>query len=228
MFDIRRIQVHSLREFFKEFLMIVVGILTAITIEHYYTLSHKRHLAEKAAEQVHAEIRANLESVTQGIEKNQKAIATFVELEQGIVSDLESKLGREQMLASLEKRMDGHYGIGAFVIEPAQDAWDAAIASQAVVHMDASELQTFSRLYATQRAMTSDLAGYQQAMRTVTWSHWNSVITDLQFHRVDAIDFLKALREYTGNLQVLNHKMVGYRDALKKATEGHHPTTAEH
>ena len=54
--------------------MIVVGILTAITIEHYYTLSHKRHLAEKAAEQVHAEIRANLESVTQGIEKNQKRL----------------------------------------------------------------------------------------------------------------------------------------------------------
>ena len=71
------------------------------------------------------------------------------------------------MLASLGKRMDGHYGIGAFVIEPAQDAWDAAIASQAVVHMDASDLQTFT-LVCPQRAMTSDLAGYQQAMRTVT------------------------------------------------------------
>lgn len=228
MFDIRRIQVHSLREFFKEFLMIVVGILTAITIEHYYTLSHKRHLAEKAAEQVHLEIKANLESATQGIADNQKSIDTFVALEQGIVADLEAKLGREQLIASLEKRMDGHYGIGAHVIEPAQDAWDAAIASQAVVHMEASELQAFSRLYATQRAITSDLAGYQQAMRTVTWSHWNSVITDLQFHRVEAVEFLKALREYTGNLRVLNNKMTAYRNVLVKADEGMRSKQRQH
>ncbi len=224
MFDIRRIQVHSLREFVKEFLMIVIGILTAITIEHNYTLSHKRHLAEKAAEQVRIEIQANLELVGRGIESNQKTIATFTELEKAIVADLDAKLTQESMLASLEKRMDGHYGIGAFVIEPAQDAWDAAIASQAVVQMPAADLQEFSRLYAKQRAITNDLAGYQQAMRAVTWSHWNSVITDLQFKRVEPVEFLKALREYIGNLEVLNKKMLAYRDALEltnKSTPHH-------
>ena len=217
MFDIRRIQVHSIREFFKEFAMIVIGILTAITIEHQYTQSHKRHLSEKAAQQVRTEIATNLKVVNEGIESNKKTIAEFTALEQAIVTDLESKLNREQMQAVLQKRMDGHYGIGTFVIEPAQDAWDAAIASQAVVQMDAEQLQVFSRLYAKQKAISSDLSGYQQSMRMATWTHWNSVITDLQFSRVDPIEFLKAMREFIGNLEVLNSKMSSYRNALSAA-----------
>lgn len=226
-FDIRRIQVHSIKEFFKEFAMIVIGILTAITIEHQYTQSHKRHLAEKAAQHVRTEIAANLKLVDESIRSNEKTLQVFSELEQKIVQDIESKPSKEEALALLQKRMDGHYGIGAFAIEPAQDAWDAAIASQAVAQMNTQDLQSFSRLYAKQRAINNDLVGFQQAMRTVTWGRWNSAITDLQFHRIDPVEFLKILREFLGNLQVLNTKIKAYQAALQ-AVDGTKEHSAEH
>jgi len=215
MFDIRRIQVHTLKEFFKEFAMIVLGILTAITIEHQYTQSHKRHLAEKAAQQVRQEIAANLQLVEDSIKSNEKNIQQFNELEQKLVQDIQAKLPREQALSTLEKNMDGRYGIGAYVIEPAQDAWDAAIASQAVVQMKPKDLQAFSRLYAKQKAVNNELVSFQQGMRTGLWMRWNNVITDLQFQRLDTLEFLKVLREFIGNLTVLNNKMKMYREALQ-------------
>lgn len=215
MFDIRRIQVHTLKEFFKEFAMIVLGILTAITIEHQYTQSHKRHLAEKAAQQVRQEIAANLQLVEDSIKSNEKNIQQFNELEQKLVQDIQAKLPREQALSTLEKNMDGRYGIGAYVIEPAQDAWDAAIASQAVVQMKPKDLQAFSRLYAKQKAVNNELLSFQQGMRTGLWMRWNNVITDLQFQRLDTLEFLKVLREFIGNLTVLNNKMKMYREALQ-------------
>lgn len=215
MFDIRRIQVHTLKEFFKEFAMIVLGILTAITIEHQYTQSHKRHLAEKAAQQVRQEIAANLQLVEDSIKSNEKNIQQFNELEQKLVQDIQAKLPREQALSTLEKNMDGRYGIGAYVIEPAQDAWDAAIASQAVVQMKPKDLQAFSRLYAKQKAVNNELVSFQQGMRTGLWMRWNNVITDLQFQRLDTLKFLKVLREFIGNLTVLNNKMKMYREALQ-------------
>jgi len=215
MLDIRRIQVHSLKEFFKEFAMIVIGILTAITIEHQYTQSHKRHLAEQAAEHVHVEIANNLKAVEESIKVNEQTIAQFQKLEKSLVAALSPKLTREQINAAFEKEMDGHYGIGVSAIEPEQDAWDAAIASQAVVHMNAKELQAFSRLYAKQRALNNDLIGFQQGMRNGLWMRWNNAITDLQFQRSDGFELLKVLREFVGSLDVLNHKMRAYRNALQ-------------
>lgn len=221
MFDIRRIQVHTLKEFFKEFAMIVIGILTAITIEHQYTQSHKRHLAELAAKQVHNEIASNLKSVDESLKMNKQAILGFNELEGKIVKALESTSDREKLNANLEQIMDGHYSIGVSAVEPAQDAWDAAIASQAVTQMHAKELQAFSKLYAKQRVMNNDLLVFQQGMRNGLWMRWNGVITDLQFHRVDGIELLKVLREFVGGLDVLNKKMQAYRSELQAVEAPH-------
>ncbi len=228
MFEIRRIHVHTLKEFFKEFAMIVLGILTAITIEHQYTQSHQRHLAEKAAQQVRKEIASNLQLVEDSIKSNEKNIQQFNQLEQKLVQDLQSKTDRELALTTLEKNLDGHYGIGAYVIEPAQDAWDAAIASQAVVQMKAHDLQAFSRLYAKQKAVNNDLLGFQQGMRTGLWMRWNNVVTDLQFKRLDTLEFLKVLREFIGNLTVLNNKMKAYREALIAVKPDHTDAVDEH
>jgi hypothetical protein len=227
-FDIRRIQVHSLKEFFKEFAMIVIGILTAITIEHQYTQSHKRHLAEKAAQHVRTEIAANLKLAEESILSNEQTIQVFKQIEQQIVNDLESKQSKEEIIFQLQKHMDGHYGIGAYVIEPAQDAWDAAIASQAVAQMNTQDLQAFSRLYAKQRAVTTDLAGFQQAMRAVTWIRWNGAITDLQFKRAEPVEFLKVLREFLGNLDVLNNKIKSYKTALQAVNERKDHAQSQH
>ncbi|MBV1774287.1 hypothetical protein KSF73_01020 [Burkholderiaceae bacterium DAT-1] len=215
MFDIRRVQVHSLKEFFKEFAMIVIGILTAIAIEHQYTKVHKRHEAELATQRIRAEIASNLKSVEESIAANRQALQTINEVERQVLSDIRSGLPQSKVAALLEKHMDGHYGIGASSIDPAQDAWDAAIASQAVAHMPSEELHTFSKLYAHQRSLVERQSAFKRGISDVLHPRWNALVTDLELHQVNPVEFLKALREFQQRLTNLNQAQSDYAAALK-------------
>jgi len=51
---------HGVREFLKEYLIIVVGVLTALGAEQVATGLHERKIADEARESVRAEVRENL------------------------------------------------------------------------------------------------------------------------------------------------------------------------
>jgi len=51
---------HSFREFLKEYVIIVVGVLTALGAEQIATGLHERKIADEARESVRAEVRENL------------------------------------------------------------------------------------------------------------------------------------------------------------------------
>lgn len=51
---------HGVREFLKEYLIIVIGVLTALVAEQAVDLLHQRHLAEQAREAIRKEAESNL------------------------------------------------------------------------------------------------------------------------------------------------------------------------
>ena len=51
---------HGWREFLKEYLIIVVGVLTALAAEQVVVAAHERRIADEARESVRAEVRENL------------------------------------------------------------------------------------------------------------------------------------------------------------------------
>ena len=214
MFDIRRIQVHSLKEFLKEFMMIVIGILTAIAIEHQYTQSHKRHQAHQAAEQVRAEMQANLQQVRESIAANDQGAKAFRALEEKLLPLARQGRDKAALQAALAEVMEGHFSIGFSAVEPAQDAWDAAVSSQLVSVMPREELQRFSRIYARQRALANHIVAVQQGMRTGLWVRWNSMVTDLELGQAQPVELLKVVREHVGGLEALNRKLQAYEKTM--------------
>lgn len=222
MFDIRRIQVHSLKEFLKEFMMIVIGILTAITIEHQYTQGHKRHQAHQAAEQVRAEMQANLLQVRESIAANEQAAQSFRALEEKLLplarAGADKGAPPASRQAALAEVMEGHFSIGFSAVEPAQDAWDAAVSSQLVSVMPRDELQRFSRVYARQRALANHIVAVQQGMRTGLWVRWNGMVTDLELGQAQPVELLKVVREHVGGLEALNRKLKAYEETLKEGS----------
>jgi hypothetical protein len=51
---------HGIREFLKEYLIIAVGVLTALAAEQMVVAAHERRIADEARESVRAEVRENL------------------------------------------------------------------------------------------------------------------------------------------------------------------------
>src|SRR5689334_5895076 len=51
---------HGFREFLKEYLIIVVGVLTALGAEQVAVAAHEHRIADEARESVRAEVRENL------------------------------------------------------------------------------------------------------------------------------------------------------------------------
>lgn len=215
MFDIRRIQVHSLNEFLKEFAMIVIGILTAIAIEHVYTQSHKRHEAEQAAIRIRAEIAGNLKSADEAIAANEKITQKMTALEAQIVQGIESAPAREQRITAIKQLLGDSMSIGAHTIEPAQDAWDSALANQSTIHMPADDLRLFSRAYASQRGLNERQLAFRNGLNNGIWTRWNSATTDLQMTQGDPVDILKVVREFNRSVQSLNGALRQYADELK-------------
>ena len=51
---------HGIREFLKEYLIIAVGVLTALAAEQMVVAAHERRIADEARESVRAEVRENV------------------------------------------------------------------------------------------------------------------------------------------------------------------------
>lgn len=58
--EVLKVRLHSLKDFAKHYLMIVLSILTALGLEAWIEHAHHRHAAAEASTQIEAEIRANL------------------------------------------------------------------------------------------------------------------------------------------------------------------------
>ena len=67
---------HGLREFLREYAVIVVGVLTALALEQAVEALREHKLAEEAREAIHAEMQVDLNRVTYRL--NQQACVSFM------------------------------------------------------------------------------------------------------------------------------------------------------
>jgi len=93
LFDIKRIKVHSVKEFLKEYIMIVVGILTALALEHCAVHIHDEELAEQSRNRIVSEILDNLTDGRQKIPENDKTLKQLDTLVTSLKADLYNRHG---------------------------------------------------------------------------------------------------------------------------------------
>lgn len=228
LFEIRKIPFHSIKEFGGEYLMIVVGILTALGAEHVITKRHHEHAAEQSRQQIVAEIRANLADVELSVRHNQDRTKPLEALTSVLTRKIKGGLSKTEFnrhVVRSEKELN--FGLSWPTLR--HEAWDVAVANQSAAYIDPADLRRYSAAYAYQRdAMTA----VQVSMAFFSSSRLCDVMTDLRLERADPIDLLRVVQQtlainqsIQGNLKELHDQLeVTLKEAPPKgssATSAH-------
>lgn len=189
----------NLKELGIHYMMIVLGILTALGLEGGFEALHHRRLANHTIEQVQTELRANLAEVRSGVEKNQKVLTGVDALyeEAAVLARQGDKASPDQLRILLKERLR----ISLFTPSLRRDAWDTAVADQALVHMPHEALRRLSEAYTAQREAQQVIASTINA--TGTFSRLSDVAVEADFGRADPVEVLKALHSYRMTLNAV-------------------------
>ncbi len=197
----------NLKELGVHYLMIVAGILTALGLEAGFEALHHRRLARHTVEQVETELQANLAEVRTSLTQNRAGLdrvqGLYVEVKK-LAEHHEAKPGVLKDLLREKLR------IGVVTPSLRRDAWDTAVADQALVHLPHDDLRRLSEAYTGQREA-------QQAIQTSfgaigSFARLTDAAVDAEFGRGDPIDLLKALQAYRLTLNAV----VGVEEDLEK------------
>ncbi len=203
----------SFKEFATHYLMIVVGILTAVAIEQGIEALHHRELAEQATRQIEEELRSNLHEDDVALEDNRKRIAALKQTEEAVTADYEKKDVSPETFRARVTTLT----LGTAMPTLRRDAWDAAIASQALSYVDAAVVRRFSEGYSAQHDAS------QSMVSTTTSNNWMSQImassVDSRLGHVDQPALLKALATFEVTLQATAENERELHEALKAAIE---------
>lgn len=190
MFDIRRIEVHSLKDFVREYLMIVLGILTALGLEHLATRQHYRLEAEEGRQRIVAELRTNLAEVRSAHEQNVERLKPVAALQEELRGEIRSGMSRQEINKRALAEVRGKLNLGYVMPTLRHEAWDVVVANQSAAYIDADALQRYSAAYAAQRDVGALLQG---AASMLNGPRLIDAFADLGLERVDPVEFLKVL-----------------------------------
>ncbi len=169
----------TIKDFAIHYLMIVVGILTAVGIEQAIEAVHHRELAAQATEQIEEELRSNLRESSSTLAENRKRLAALKATEEAVASDV---LKGDATPATFRTRLQA-LAIGTATPTLRRDAWEAAIANQALTYVDAAAVRRYSEGYSAQRE------AIQTILATFSLGNWpgqlQASIVDARLGKVD-------------------------------------------
>jgi peptidoglycan/xylan/chitin deacetylase (PgdA/CDA1 family) len=182
----------NLKELGIHYLMIVVGILTALGLEAGIETLHHQRLARHTSEQVELELLANHAEARAAIEKNRQSLAHIEALYNDIKAmALSGHVTPDWLREALEQRLRS---MGIVVPGMRRDAWETAVADQALVHLPHEQLRRYSEVYTAQRDAQQAIWSSMQAAGP--FSRLTDVMVEAELNRADAVETLKALSAY--------------------------------
>ena len=127
---------HGAREFLKEYLIIVIGVLTALGAEAVVATVHENRLSGEARESVRAEINLDLASLKQFDQLQPCVVARFAEIDAALAAADEGRpfpmlayIGRPRMPSAYTQR------------------WEAATTGGRTSLLSTDEQRDFARVY---------------------------------------------------------------------------------
>ena len=141
----------KLKEFGGEYVMIVISILTALALEHAVQTIHHKHLAHEAAEKIEAELRLNAKEVQNVLTHNEGNLKEVERVRAELLKGMRDKVADDALLAHFKTDWKGGITLGIQLPTLRHEAWDAAVANQAVTWMPDEQLQRYVTAYANMR-----------------------------------------------------------------------------
>jgi hypothetical protein len=197
----------NLKELGIHYVMIVLGILTALGLEAGFEALHHRKLARQTIEQVEVELRANLVESRATLKQNRESVDQL----ERVYAEVKKLAAQGQAKpAALYGLLTEKLRISVSMPGLRRDAWDTALADQALIHMPITELRRLSEAYAAQRDASQSIQTTFNAM--ASFSRLTDATVDAEFGRGDPVDLIKALNSYRLTL----HAVIGVERELEK------------
>jgi hypothetical protein len=205
----------KLKEFGGEYVMIVISILTALVLEHAVQTIHHKHLAHEASEKIEAELRLNAKEVQQVLAHNETDLKEIARVHTELLKAIQDKVADDVLMARF--KTDWESGVVLSIKLPTlrHEAWDAAVASQAVTWMPDDQLQRYVTAYADIRDI--------QTLSTVGVTNFVDIprlmdtLSDLETGMATPRQMLKMLSQVRSAYSSVDKNMQGLQKNLPKA-----------
>ena len=141
----------KLQEFGGEYVLLVISILTALALEHAVQAVHHRQLAHEAAERIETELRLNAKDINDVLERNERDLKEIQRVRAELLKGIHDKVPDAELMAHFKSDWKAGLNLAIKVPTLRHEAWDAAVANQAVTWMPDAQLQRYVTAYADMR-----------------------------------------------------------------------------
>jgi hypothetical protein len=213
----------TLKEFGGEYLMIVISILTALALEHGVQTMHHHTVAHEASEKIDAEIRENIKEITLARDHNAVEMHKLQLIRDALLVDLKAKVDEDVLRKRLLKEYAGAFSLSMRAPSLRREAWEVAVANQAVSWMPAETLKRYSAIYATMRDVQSYTGGASRAF--LNGPQMLDTMSNATMGVVDPRDAFRMLNQIISSYSGINGNLNELRilmDEQKQAPKGAH------
>jgi hypothetical protein len=208
--------IHSLKEFMKHYLMIVLSILTALGLEQWIVSMHQHHAASAASAQIENEIRMNLASIHNARGQDIAQAAALDELRDDLVHDLKTESPNSEVVQHiLARTSSGRFNLNLKWPTLRHEAWDVAVADQSASWIESSRMHRYSAAYAGQRDaiinMNTDIALVLDGPCLI------DTLTDLRTASVEPRNFLHVVGQMAAMLNESQNSLAQLEKQLDDA-----------
>lgn len=206
---------HSFKDFFKEYLLIVLGVVTALAANAWITGDQHAQAAAASTASMDVELQASLESIWGSLKKNQAEIRQLGLLGKLIADDLRHGVPAKSINADIASHR-AQFQAGVYFPDTPTSAWDVAVANQSVSWIAPDRLQHYSTAYNDLR----NLKAWEQsaAILTVDYPRVSDFQTDLnQGREVDPLALLHTVEQLRLALHTADGNIASVQDDLEAA-----------
>jgi hypothetical protein len=206
----------TFKEFGGEYLMIVISIVTALALEHAVQTVHHRHLAHEATQKIEAELRTNRKELAEVLEHNEGDVQRIRKTGQELLQAIRNKKTSDDVLmARFQAEWKPALVLSIKVPTLRREAWEAALANQAVTWMPSEQVERYASAYANIRDVqllsTGGSIGFLDGPRM------RDTMSDVQMGTATPRDMFRVLNQMLSAYGSIDGNLDGLQKVLGKA-----------
>jgi hypothetical protein len=213
--EVLKVRLHSLKDFAKHYLMIVLSILTALGLEAWIEHTHHQHAATVASAEIEAEIRANLDECDADLRHDMEQLARLKRIRDDVTRDLKAHAPDEVIAQRVLEQTRDRFDLGLVFPTLRHEAWDVMVANQSAGWIDHDRMQRYAGAYASQRDVITTISGDMAVLMNGTGLV--DTVADLRTDTVHPREFLHVISQMTAMLEQAVNQLQLLRNQLASA-----------
>jgi hypothetical protein len=222
--ELSKLPMDSFKDLAKHYLMIVLGILTALGLESWIEHVHHQHAAQAASAQIDAEIRQNRVEIQRMQLHDSERMQSLQKLRDILLNDVKTNASNAAITQHIhDAAPDGIYLDWRWPVLR-HEAWDVAVANQSASWIDSEQLHRYASVYAAQSASTAILS--EDIPMLIDGPKMIDTTLDLQTDNFQPRELLHVVNQMVWVTSEVTHNLENLANRVDAAMPGIAPASA--